>query len=127
MAQRANVILTNENTDVVRLIEQNALDNKFSDVENRLREEIRMSESKLREEIRTSESRLREDIRASEQRADTRMDRLDTRMDRLELKVDKLSDRVDSLLKWMIGLVATIWLVIFGWLAVNIVPLLFSP
>ena len=35
--------------------------------------------------------------------------RLGQRMDKLERRIDRLEERMDSLIKWIIGLLVTIW------------------
>ena len=63
------------------------------------------------------EAATKEDLEKLEERINARIDRLEesvnSRMDKLEerlnKRIDMLNARIDGLLKWVIGLLATIW------------------
>ena len=52
------------------------------------------------------EAATKEDLERLEERLSARIDRLE---DQLRSEIHHLEERMDSLMKWMIGLLATIW------------------
>ena len=90
--------------DLIEVLQSNTLNKRFSDVEMRLRDEQKSMEA----------------------RQETTNQRIDSRLDRIESRLDRIDTKVDNIHKWIIRLLITIILAIFGVLSSTLLPAIIS-